>query len=122
MSFVLINVIYKSQVECCIAISFSVRIRYQEQEQNRDINVVLFPICNNVGDLRIVSGVGAKGISDLRVNTVPAGAGLAGTTQGAVAGGMAGTAHVAGAVGLSGTAHGAGAVGFSGTVHGAGAV
>ena len=122
MSFVLINVIYKSQVECCIAISFSVRIRYQEQEQNRDINVVLFPICNNVGDLRIVSGVGAKGISDLRVNIVPAGAGLAGTAQGAVAGGMAGTAHVAGAVGLSGTAHGAGVVGFSGTAHGAGAV
>ena len=68
MSFVLINVIYKSQVECCIAISFSVRIRYQEQEQNRDINVVLFPICNNVGDLRIVSGVGAEGISDLSLN------------------------------------------------------
>ena len=57
--------------------------------------------------MRIVSGVGAKGISDLRVNTVPAGAGLAGTTQGAVAGGMAGTAHGAGAVGLAGTAQGA---------------
>ena len=110
MSFVLINVIYKSQVECCIAISFSVRIRYQEQEQNRDINVVLFPICNNVGDLRIVSGVGAKGISDLRVNIVPAGAGLAGTAQGAAAGGMAGTAYVGGAVGLVGKGHGLGMI------------
>ena len=58
----------------------------------------MFPICNNVGDLRIVFGVGAEGISEFRVNTVPAGAGLAGTAQGAVAGGMAGTAHGAGAV------------------------
>ena len=82
----------------------------------------MFPICNNVGDLRIVSGVGAEGISDLSLNTVPAGAGLAGTAQGAVAGGMAGTAYVAGAVGLSGTAHGAGAVGLVGTGHGAGMI
>ena len=79
-------------------------------------------MCNNVGDLRIVSGVDVKGISDFRVNIVPAGAGLAGTAQGAVAGGMAGTAYVAGAVGLSGTAHGAGAVGLVGTGHGAGMI
>ena len=85
MSFVLINVIYKSQVECWIAISFSVRIRYQEQEQNRDINVVLFPICNNVGDLRIVSGVGLKGSAILVWTPVPAGAGLARTGAGGMA-------------------------------------
>ena len=67
-------------------------------------------MCNNVGDLRIVSGVDVKGISDFRVNIVPAGAGLAGTAQGAAAEGMAGTAYVERAVGLSGTANGAGAV------------
>ena len=77
-----------------------------------------FQFCDNVGDLRIVSGVDVKGISDFRVNIVPAGAGLAGTTQGAVAGGMAGTAYVAGAVGLSGTAHGERAVGLVGKGHG----
>ena len=48
------------------------------------VSLLDFPMCNNVGDLRIVFGVGAEGISDLRVNTVPAGAGLAGTTQEAV--------------------------------------
>ena len=76
-------------------------------------------MCNNVGDLRIVSGVDVKGISDFRVNIVPAGAGLAGTAQGASAGGMAGTAYVERAVGLSGTANGAGAVWLAGTAQGA---
>ena len=55
-------------------------------------------MCNNVGDLRIVSGVDVNWISDFRVNIVPTGAGLAGT------------AYVERAVGLSGTANGAGAV------------
>ena len=86
------------------------------------VSLLDFPMCNNVGDLRIVSGVDVKGISDFRVNIVPAGAGLAGTAQGAVAGGMAGTAYVAGAVGLSGTAHGARAVGLVGKGHGAGMI
>ena len=67
-------------------------------------------MCNNVGDLRIVSGVDVKGISDFRVNIVPAGAGLAGTAQGASAGGMAGTAYVAGAGGLVGKGHGPGMI------------
>ena len=37
--------------------------------RNRDINVVLFSICNNVGDLRIVSGVVSEGISNVGLNT-----------------------------------------------------
>ena len=60
--------------------------------------------------MRIVFGVGAEGISDLSLNTVLAGAGLAGTAQGASAGGMAGTAYVAGAGGLVGKGHGPGMI------------
>ena len=51
-----------------------------------------------------------KGISDFRVNIMPAGAGMAGTAQGAVAGGMAGTAHGARAIGLVGKGHGPGMI------------
>ena len=51
-----------------------------------------------------------KGISDFRVNIVPAGAVLAGTAQEAAAGGMAGTAYVAVAVGLVDKGHGPGMI------------
>ena len=54
-------------------------------------------MCNNVGDLRIISGVDVKWISDFRVNIVPTGAGLAGTAQGA---GMTGAGGASVSLGL----------------------
>ena len=56
-----------------------------------------------------------KGISDFRVNIVPAGAGLAGTAQGAGAGGMAGTAQGAGMTGAGGASVSQGLWGCSAT-------
>ena len=52
-------------------------------DSNRDINVVFLYVqfWDNVGDLRIVSGVGSEGISDLGLNT-SAGGSRSGWEQG----------------------------------------